>query len=177
MCLRPEGSPHPSLGAYLAGCREDDCREFFNVYQREYARKNPEKIAAHRRATKLRRKERDPEGYRALRREQRRRYFKRHPEKAKEKARKHQIRSRSKVYSRGNGACYMCHEPVSFESFHVDHVIPVSRGGSNEAWNLRVSCSRCNCVVKQDKLLSEMGPPYDSLPEAQLTLDSLSDVC
>lgn len=168
---------HPSLRAYLEGCREDDCRELFNAYQREYRRKNPKKIAAHSRATKLRRKASDPEGYRARRREEKREYFKRHPEKARERNRKHRIRGRKRVYDQGDGTCYLCKQPVSFESFHIDHVIPVSRGGPTEPWNLRVSCATCNSVVKGDRLLSEMGHPYDLLPEALLSLDFLTDVC
>ena len=33
---------------------------------------------------------------------------------------------------------------VSVEKFHVDHYIPISKGGKHEKSNLRISCSRCN---------------------------------
>lgn len=37
---------------------------------------------------------------------------------------------------------------------HLDHVIPLSRGGTNWPANLRPSCQKCN-TSKNDKLLSE----------------------
>lgn len=37
---------------------------------------------------------------------------------------------------------------------HIDHVIPRSRGGTDDMDNLAVSCAPCN-LSKGDKLLSE----------------------
>lgn len=36
--------------------------------------------------------------------------------------------------------CWMCGAPYD----HVDHVKPISRGGSNLLCNLRPACARCN---------------------------------
>lgn len=39
------------------------------------------------------------------------------------------------------GLCWMCKAPWE----HIDHVIPLARGGSNWPSNLRPACQRCNC--------------------------------
>lgn len=45
--------------------------------------------------------------------------------------------------------CFYCGD---FESgYHIDHHIPISRGGPHEPWNLRVACPRCN-MSKSQKL-------------------------
>lgn len=40
--------------------------------------------------------------------------------------------------------CAYCGEAVSDESASVDHVVPVSRGGTNEKSNYALACRRCN---------------------------------
>lgn len=45
--------------------------------------------------------------------------------------------------------------------FHIDHVMPWSRGGSNDAGNLVVACSTCN-IEKSDRTPEEMG--WHTLP-------------
>lgn len=41
-----------------------------------------------------------------------------------------------------NGLCWWCEKSLS--RYHVDHVIPLSRGGSNDPQNLVISCPSCN---------------------------------
>lgn len=58
------------------------------------------------------------------------------------------------VFGRDGRSCRYCgsvHGP-----FHLDHVLPWSRGGSNIASNLVVSCSRCNWM-KGRRTPEEMG--------------------
>jgi 5-methylcytosine-specific restriction endonuclease McrA len=57
-------------------------------------------------------------------------------------------------YDRQKGKCYYCHKKLKFGDHHVDHVVPLSRGGSNDISNLVIACSYCNCS-KNNKLLHE----------------------
>ncbi len=56
-------------------------------------------------------------------------------------------------YKRQKGKCYYCHTKVG-KNYHVDHVIPISRGGSNDISNLVITCTFCN-LSKKDKLPHE----------------------
>lgn len=40
------------------------------------------------------------------------------------------------------GLCYYCRDP--FGEYHVDHMTPLCRGGSNSLDNLAISCVKCN---------------------------------
>lgn len=46
-------------------------------------------------------------------------------------------------YDSQAGRCWWCGAEVG-ESFHVDHRIPIARGGTGEAGNLVISCEFCN---------------------------------
>ena len=54
-----------------------------------------------------------------------------------------------------DGCPYADGEKISVGDRHVDHVIPLSRGGMHTASNLAISCSRCN-LSKGTKLLEEL---------------------
>lgn len=61
-------------------------------------------------------------------------------------------------YEKQQGHCFWCSEPVN-QLYHVDHVIPVSRGGSNSPDNIVIACPSCN--HRKSKLLpyTEWAPP------------------
>lgn len=51
------------------------------------------------------------------------------------------------VVARDNWRCGICGEAIpAGEEFHVDHIIPVSRGGSDHADNLQMAHARCNQI-------------------------------
>jgi len=56
-------------------------------------------------------------------------------------------------YVRQRGKCYYCGVKVG-DIYHVDHVVPLSRGGTNWPENLVIACPACNSS-KQDKLPHE----------------------
>lgn len=53
---------------------------------------------------------------------------------------------RAYVFERDNWTCQYCgaDERSGDIDFHCDHVIPLSRGGSNAIENLATSCAPCN---------------------------------
>ena len=59
---------------------------------------------------------------------------------------------RARVMDRDGRACVWC---GSADRLCIDHVVPLARGGSNDAENLRVLCWDCN-TAKADKLDSEV---------------------
>lgn len=56
------------------------------------------------------------------------------------------------VITRDNGRCVYCGDTDG--PFHLDHIWPVSRGGSNEESNLVTACASCN-LSKGSKTLLE----------------------
>lgn len=52
-------------------------------------------------------------------------------------------------------ACYVCGDVIAWATAAIDHVVPVSRGGSHEIDNLRWACRRCNSM-KSDMTLDEL---------------------
>ena len=50
------------------------------------------------------------------------------------------------VRQRANGRCEYCHSPewVCAARFTLDHLLPRSRGGTDEPDNLALACRRCN---------------------------------
>lgn len=55
-------------------------------------------------------------------------------------------RLRFDVLRRCNFACYYCGIPAAMgiKQLHLDHVIPVALGGTNDPWNLVAACWDCN---------------------------------
>ena len=51
--------------------------------------------------------------------------------------------------------CALCGKPLRPDEATVDHIIPISRGGTNKPENLRCVCEACN-KLKSDRVDSEM---------------------
>ena len=71
-------------------------------------------------------------------------------------AKKHRRRARKKVGVAGglkagdirrikdaHERCYLCKRKIR-KAKHVDHWIPLAKGGLNEEWNIRIACGPCN---------------------------------
>lgn len=64
------------------------------------------------------------------------------------------------VLMRAQGRCELCGKPAPFEIdgepyLQIDHIIPISKGGSNSIDNLAAVCPNCNCY-KANKINPEM---------------------
>lgn len=150
---------HPDHARALAAERERQYRvrspERSRESVRKYAAKNPEKVRQWSRQARVRRMA-DPERAEVAR-AKRREYMRRLRQTPGFKARKvaeEQVRRARKQGAEGvatvaqiaarvayfGGLCYLC----GTEANTIDHVIPLARGGTNWAANLRPACRSCN---------------------------------
>lgn len=61
-----------------------------------------------------------------------------------------------KHYCRGEFVCEFCETSLG-EDYHLEHLVPLSRNGTNETTNLGISCSGCN-LTKLSKTVEEFRP-------------------
>jgi len=74
-----------------------------------------------------------------------------------------------KVLKRENQICRNCGKSVLDEDIHFDHIIPYSKGGATEDYNIRLLCSTCNRKrsnnFEEEFLVKDfhelMSDPYD----------------
>ena len=64
----------------------------------------------------------------------------------------HTVQDVRQQFKRQKGKCYWCGEKL--KKYHVDHIIPLSRGGSNWPDNIVIACPTCN-LSKGTKLPHE----------------------
>ena len=64
--------------------------------------------------------------------------------------------SRKTIFARDENICYICGKEFSDRHLSIDHIIPISRGGTNTWKNMITCCLECNWK-KGDKLLHELG--------------------
>lgn len=132
------------LSGYSRGCRCDVCRLAQNAACREYAAK---------------RKARDGVGLTA---QWRRKFFVENgywPQRGGGDWISPKLRQR--IYDRDSLTCYLCDSQLDrlIETNHpkaptIDHVIPRSKGGTDDLTNLRTCCRECN-ILKADSMPDE----------------------
>jgi len=60
------------------------------------------------------------------------------------------------LFVKQQGLCFYCGDDITAE-YHVDHYIPLTRGGSNDISNIVLACPHCN-LSKNNRLPSEWQP-------------------
>jgi 5-methylcytosine-specific restriction endonuclease McrA len=71
------------------------------------------------------------------------------------------------VYNKYQGKCNICGDFVPVDEFTVDHIVPISKGGTYDLWNLQCACKTCN-RIKQDILPKDLYPKLLQIIEFQL---------
>ncbi|WP_293913723.1 HNH endonuclease [Deinococcus sp.] len=61
-----------------------------------------------------------------------------------------------RIYAEQQGRCFWCKEEVG-SIYHVDHHMPLSRGGTDDATNLVIACPSCN-LRRGNHLPGEWAP-------------------
>lgn len=56
---------------------------------------------------------------------------------------RHTVEDIRNQFDRQKGKCYWCNSKLA--KYHVDHIVPLSRGGSNWPDNIVIACPTCNC--------------------------------
>jgi 5-methylcytosine-specific restriction endonuclease McrA len=103
-------------------------------------------------------------------RERCRRFDREHPEQARARGRKRRALKKSQLglwdedwfierqlFIYQDGRCFYCREPINLfdrSSFHLEHVIPLSRGGLHCVSNVVLACPPCN-LSKKNKTIEE----------------------
>jgi len=80
-------------------------------------------------------------------------YYKTHPDYYREQGAKRRAMKagatvervyRAIVFERDQGRCHLCGKKVNPKKWHLDHIIPLARGGEHSCQNVAVSCAKCN---------------------------------
>lgn len=58
-----------------------------------------------------------------------------------------------KILERSGGNCYYCKASVGFAHLTIEHILPISKGGTNEECNLAAACEQCNSSKRDRSLL------------------------
>lgn len=122
------------------------CRDCASKKSKRWAKDNPERHNQKNRETRKQK----PQHYRAIARIATQRYRARKRDVGGE----YTIEDLQAQFTRQNGKCYWCNEDLDPENYQADHVIPVSRGGSNGPENIVCACAWCN-QSKSDRLPHE----------------------
>lgn len=153
--LHPERRKQITLASYHKN--KDKPRN--KCYRQAYERQRPKRLQKQSKRANNWRKE-NPEKARAR---DRRMYLK-HRERYIAKAHRRRISELTAqgahtasdlklLYQSQKGLCWWCSKPVA-QKYHVDHRIPLSRGGTNAPENLCIACPSCN-LSKGAKLPQE----------------------
>lgn len=66
------------------------------------------------------------------------------------------------IYYRENQKCFYCKKSLSFNQISIDHFYPLSKGGTDDVFNIVCSCKKCNrkkensVLKKSDEIILEL---------------------
>lgn len=53
---------------------------------------------------------------------------------------------RARIVAKTYGMCFYCGVPFELTGFHIEHILPLSRGGTDDPDNLVAACPTCNIL-------------------------------
>ena len=147
-------------------CSDEERKRKAREYRRKYYQENAEKVREYDRKYRQENAEKV--------REYRRKYRQENAEKVREKAREQQRRRRArkkgaatsdpkrisewKKYTKSKGSCVCswCGKLIHFKKggYHLDHIVPLVRGGDHRVSNLQYLHAKCN-LEKGTKLQAD----------------------
>lgn len=137
-------SHRPKIAEAMRNWRKEN-KEHYLQYDREYNERNRER----KRANAQRAREKNRDRYRSYQHQYRTRKL--------ANGGSHTAEDIQRQYESQQGCCFWC--SVQVTAYHVDHVIPLSRGGSDYPENIVIACPTCN-TSKNDKIpYTEWVPP------------------
>lgn len=151
---------HGTTTAYRHGCRCAACSEAVAKYNRHRHAANPQLSTEYKRHWRAKNAKKAADYQRHWREEHPgywRKWEATHPGEAEAHAARQRGRIARKLgnggshtavdvkvqHKRQHGRCFWC-EAKTGATYHVDHVIPLCKGGSNGPENIVVACSHCN---------------------------------
>jgi 5-methylcytosine-specific restriction endonuclease McrA len=130
---------HGTIGGYSNhGCRCEACCRAWADYQARWRLKNLEKSRQSSRTRTKQWRINHPDEHRALCRATRAN------RRAQQRDQFVEPIDPQSVFERDEGICGICGNPANRDDFHVDHVIPLSRGGSHAYSNVQTAHPLCN---------------------------------
>jgi 5-methylcytosine-specific restriction endonuclease McrA len=126
--------------------------EQYAAEQRAYFASDPEKWRAYHRAYKRARYAANPNEFLERVALRRARY--------KEATADAERVSRQNVYDRDEGRCYLCDKPVAYKAFHLEHIVPLAKGGAHVMANVATACGPCNRRKNAALPSSDTVPAY-----------------
>lgn len=66
----------------------------------------------------------------------------------------------SDMFEKQRGLCMACRRKLNAQSFHLDHVVAIKNGGTNDAKNLQLLCQSCNlrkAAKSMEQFMKELG--------------------
>jgi 5-methylcytosine-specific restriction endonuclease McrA len=121
--------------------------ERIKIVDAQWVKNNPEKVAA----TKKRYAERHPDrrkkskaAWQSANKDRMLAHGHNRRAKIKSVGGKISLTLKDSLYKLQKGKCACCKEDLSKKKPHLDHIMPIARGGSNTDENMQLLCSSCN---------------------------------
>ena len=159
-----------------AECEREKARKWYHENRdanlertSRWKRDNPEKLARYNdlyKATKIEKQKSRRSANPGYDNAKYREYHEKHPERYRVYRLSNLCKSRGvegtstpddikRIYADQKGKCAICREKVD-QGYHVDHIVPISKGGTNWPSNLQITCPPCNRSKSQKDSIEHM---------------------